>query len=165
MRAILTVVLSGFIMGTVICWSLAPARAEPGCAGCDVVAAGLFGTGLVNRQLYGYDPGTRTYTVVVVRAVRSGGYGPAIQWYRPDNGDSGWDDAHNFYTERSYREIIAGNATRQMSPSEQQERTGLLAACTAAAKADNVFYKALMTNACCNSSAARKYGTPGRVCG
>jgi hypothetical protein len=139
------------------------------CKGCNIVEEGLWDTELVGK--YVYEKTSDGFIRVKVTAIRRDGPFRAIQWKFEDSGESGWNDATGYYSEQSVAAITEARKKGQdisgLSDSEKQNRRGLIVACSACSKArenDEVIAASLMCNACCNSQAAKKFGTPPGIC-
>jgi hypothetical protein len=139
------------------------------CKGCNIVEEGLWGNELVGK--YVYEKTTNGFIRVKVTAVRRDGPFKAILWHFEDSGESAWNDATGYYSERSVAAITEAKEQGQdisgLSDTEKQQRAGLIAACSAcssARKDGEVIAAMLMCNACCNSQAAKNFGTPSGMC-
>lgn len=139
--------------------------ASPGCRKCNVIDEGIFGPQLVGTYLWEQGDSGRFYRKLVVRVSTE-----AI--YRQINdGSYAWNHASSFFSESSMNEIVADargqTPEHQETAVDRQQKAGLAASCAmyAAARHDNDFWgQLLFRGACCESSAAKKYGTPPGLC-
>lgn len=140
------------------------AQALRPCSRCNIVQEGLWNQGLISQTIYLYSRPDNDFYPVVVTGIHREGPFYVINWRDPNSGRQGKDDATSYYSYRSMQEIVS---SRQSSPpplsqSESQEKTAWLASC-AMARSDNVAMRFLGLRACCESTAAQRYG-PDAIC-
>jgi hypothetical protein len=133
------------------------------CTQCNIVEEGIWNQNLINSTVYLYGRDSKQYYPVTVTAVYSNGPYRNIDWYDPGSGRSGRDDATRYYSYRNMQNMRARNIEPPLSQIEVQERNGWLASCASAARSENAFVYWAFRRACCESTAARRYG-PHAVC-
>jgi len=147
------------------------AYGSPRCRGCNIVDEGYLSENLVGQIVY--ERGPRGFEPVRVERVS---FNPtAIFWRNITTGDGAWNDARSYYSEGAYRELVAdgrgGANPSYMQPIDREARNRLWALCysyiAARNRAETLGDTAMvwmMQRGCCQSSDARRFGTPPGAC-
>jgi len=144
------------------------------CTGCNIVKEGRFNGNLVGQTVY-EKSGSKFFEIRVLQLTEDSDSNPRsrrIHWLNPANEDSGWNDATAYYSEERMNEVkadLAGqSAGKYESDSDSRTRRGHAAACAMcldAKSGDDPLEALIPCNACCNSEAAKRFGTPNGACG
>jgi hypothetical protein len=147
------------------------AHGSPRCRGCNILDEGYLNQSLVGHIVY--ERGSRGFQPVRVERVDTNP--PAIYWRNMTTGDGAWNDARSYYSEGAYRELVAdgrgGASSSYMAPIDREARNRLWAICysyiAARDRAETLGDAAMlwmMQRGCCQSTDARRFGTPPRAC-
>lgn len=134
------------------------------CTQCNIVEEGIWNQNLINTTVYGYGRNTDQFIPVTVTNVYWNGGFRIIDGYVVDSGRRIHDDATRYYSYRNMQNIRAQGIRPALSEMEAQERNGWLASC-AMALSDNRIASWLGRRACCESTAAGRWGPNRLVCG
>jgi hypothetical protein len=135
--------------------------AQP-CTYCNIVDEGIWNQDLINRTVYFYNRDDGQFYPATVTDVYWSGEFRMINWYEPRSGRRGHDYATRYYSYRNMQNFQARSPRPGLPQPETQERNGWLASCVMA-RADNAVLALLGWRACCQSTAARRYG-PDPIC-
>ncbi len=145
-------------------WGTAAQAQQRSCYRCNIVDEGRYNSSIINTTVYSYDRRSNSFDPVTITGIHREGPYNVVRWYDPATGKSGKDLAENYYSYSRMMEVKGGGSAPGLTADEQNERKALWATCAIAESADNLIQRMLFLNSCCNSSAARKYGTPPGVC-
>lgn len=144
----------------------APAFAA--CRACSIVDEGLFPSAVVGITVYERHD-TRFYKARIT-AIQTSPF-RLVYWVNDSTGKSGWNDATMYFSEARMKEALEdvgnGKSGYYESDSEKRDKAGLVAACAACLDSkvnDRGIGGLLMCHACCNSQAAKRFGTPPGAC-
>jgi hypothetical protein len=142
-----------------VLFSVPQVVASPSCQGCNIVAEGLFNRDLANHYVF-YKRGTDDYVKVTIEGID---VPKQMVLWQDANGVTGWDYASHYYSETSVAED-------RRADFEDSQKAGLAASCAAYVAArdegslTSLLVAAAMRGACCDSTAARTYGSPPGLC-